>query len=80
MSATLNTGASKSFMSKTHHLRCESLHSLPKLASETKNGEYVRVFFIIPAILDTHGHRFEIFTLESEIHENVDKVLGICLS
>ena len=26
---------------------------------------------------DIHGHRFEIFTLVSEIHENVDLVLGI---
>ena len=28
-------------------------------------------------IEDIHGHRFEIFTLVSEIHENVDLVLGI---
>ena len=29
----LDTGASKSFMSKSHYLRCKSLHSLPKFAS-----------------------------------------------
>ena len=28
-------------------------------------------------IIDIHGHRFEIYTLVSEIHENVDLVLGI---
>ena len=28
-------------------------------------------------IVDTHGHRFEIYTLVSGIHENVDLVLGI---
>ena len=28
----LDTGASKSSMSKTHYLRCKSLHSLPKFA------------------------------------------------
>ena len=28
-------------------------------------------------IIDIHGHRFEIYTLVSEIHENVDMVLGI---
>ena len=28
-------------------------------------------------IVDIHGHRFEIYTLVSEIHENVDLVLGI---
>ena len=33
--------------------------------------------FVIPVIVDIHGHRFEIYTLVSEIHENVDLVLGI---
>ena len=28
-------------------------------------------------IVDIHRHRFEIYTLVSEIHENVDLVLGI---
>ena len=28
-------------------------------------------------IVDIHGHRFEIFTLFSEIHENVDLVMGM---
>ena len=28
----LDTGASKSFMFKSHYLHCKSLHSLPKLA------------------------------------------------
>ena len=27
---------------------------------------------VIPVIVDVHGHRFEIFTLVSEMHENVD--------
>ena len=27
--------------------------------------------------MDIHGHRFKIYTLVSEIHENVDLVLGI---
>ena len=31
----------------------------------------------IPIIIDVHGHQFEIFTLVSEIDENVDLVLGI---
>ena len=30
----LDTGASKSFMSKSHYLCCRSLHSLPKFASK----------------------------------------------
>ena len=31
----------------------------------------------MPVIIDVHGHRFEIFTLVPEIHENVDMVLVI---
>ena len=61
---------------------CKSLHTLPKFASTTQiihvgNGQCVSVLFIIPVIVDIHGHRFEIYTLVSEIHENVDLVLGI---
>ena len=33
----LGIWTSKSFMSKTHHFRCKSLHSLPKFAPKTKN-------------------------------------------
>ena len=32
---------------------------------------------IIPVIVDIHRHKFEIYTLVSEIHQNVDLVLGI---
>ena len=41
------------------------------------SGQYVSVLFVIPIIVDIHGHRFKIYTLASEIHENVDLVLGI---
>ena len=77
-----DTGASISFMSKSHYLHCKSLHSLPKFASKTQriqvgNGQYVSILFVIPIIIDIHGHRFEIYMLVSKIHENVDLVLGI---
>ena len=78
----LDTGASKSFMSKSFYMQCKSLHTLPKFTSRTQriqvgNGQCVSVLFIIPVIIDVHGHRFEIYTLVSEIHENVDLVSGI---
>ena len=41
------------------------------------NGQCVSVLFIIPVIIEVHGHKFEIYTLVSEIHENIDLVLGI---
>ena len=74
----LDTGASKSFMFKLHYLCCTSLHSLPKFASKTQriqvgNGQYISVLFVIPIIIDIHSHRFEIYTLVSEINDNADK-------
>ena len=78
----LDTGASKSFMSKSFYMHCKSLHSLPKFALRTQRiqvgtGQCVSALFIIPVIIDVHRHRFQIYTLVSEIHENVDLVLGI---
>ena len=78
----LDTGASKSIMSKSYYLHCKSLHSLPKVTLKTQrihlgNGQFISVLFIIPSIIDIDGHRFEIYTLVSEIHENVYLVLGI---
>ena len=55
----LDTGASKSFMSKSFHMHCKSLHSLPKFASKTQtiqvgNGQFVSVLFVIPVIIEVH--------------------------
>ena len=55
---------------------------MPKFTSTTQrihvgNGQYVGVLFVIPVIITIQSHRFEICTLVSEIHENVDLVLGI---
>ena len=69
-------------MSKSHYLHCKLVHSLPKFASRIQriqvgNGQFVSVLFIIPVIIDIHGHKFEVYTLVSEIHENVELVQGI---
>ena len=78
----VDTGASKLYMSKSYFMRCKSLHSLPKFTStktriQVGNRQYVGVLFVIPVIMTIQSHRFEIFTLVSEIHENVDLVIGI---
>ena len=39
------------------------------------NGQYVSVLFVMAVIIDIH--RFKIFTLVSEIHDNVDLVMGM---
>ena len=78
----LDTGASKSYMSKSYFLRCKTLHDLPQFASKTQriqvgNGQYVGVLFVIPVIIEINGHRLEVFTFVSEIFDDVDMVLGI---
>ena len=78
----LDMGASKSFMSKSFYMHCKSLHTLLKFPTTAQkiqvgNEQFIGVLFIIPIIVKIHGHRFEIYTLVSEIHEYVDLVLGI---
>ena len=63
-------------------MQCKSLHVLPQFASmmqrvQVGNGQCVAVLFIIPVIVDIHGHKLKVFTLVSEIHDNVDLVLGM---
>ena len=60
----LDMGASKSFISKSYYICCKS----PSFASKIQriqvgNGQFVSVLFIIPVIVDIHGHRFEIYML-----------------
>ena len=69
-------------MSKSYYLQYKTLHTLAKFSFNTQkiqvgNGQYVSVLFVIPVIIDIHGHRFEIFTLVSEIHDNVDLLMGM---
>ena len=78
----LDIGATKSYMSKSYYLQCKTLHALPKFYSNTQriqvgNGQYVSVLFVIPVIINIHRHRFEIFTLVSKIHDNVDLLMGM---
>ena len=63
----LDTGVSKSYISKSYYLRCKALHDLPKFASKTQriqvgNGQYVRVLFVLQVIVEICGHRLEVLT------------------
>ena len=78
----IDTGTSKSYMSKSYYMHCRSLHTMPKFTSTTKriqvgNRQYGGLLFVIPVIITIQKHRFEVFSLVSEMHENVDLVLGI---
>ena len=66
------------------HFICDANHYTPYQNSlqpsqrlQVGNGQCVSVLFIIPVIVNIHGHRFEIYTLVSESHVNVEIVLGI---
>ena len=55
---------------------------MPRFASaiqrvQVGNGQCVVVLFAMPVLVDIHRHRFEVFTLVSGIHDNVDLVLGM---
>ena len=74
--------ASEKYMSKSYYMQCKSLHALPKFASimqrvQVGNGQCVAVLFVIPVIMEVCRHRFEVFTLVSEINDIVDLVSGM---
>ena len=57
-------------------MQCQNL-PLQQKGFQHGNGQYGGMLFVILVIIIIKNHRFEIFTLVSEIHENVDLVLGI---
>ena len=78
----LDTGASKSYMSKGFYMRHPHLHKYPKFNSTVRNlqvgnGELVATLFVIPFVFKIGKHLFEVYTLVSEIQQNMDIILGI---
>ena len=64
----LDTGASKSYMSKAFYMRHPHLHKFPKFQSATRhlqvgNGALVTALFVIPLVFKIQGHIFEVYTL-----------------
>ena len=78
----LDTGVSKSYMSKGFYMRHPHLHEYPKFHSticnlQVGNGELVAALFVIPLVLKIHEHLFEIYTLVSEIQQSMDLIFGV---
>ena len=78
----LDTGASKSYMSKGFYMRHPHLHRYPKFNSTIRNlqvgnGELVAALFVIPFVFKIGEHLFEIYTLVSEIQQSMDLILGM---
>ena len=82
MDILLDTGASKSYMSKGYYMRHEHLHHFPKFQSAIRhlqvgNGALVPPLFVIPLDFKIQGHIFEVHTLVSEIQDKMDLILGV---
>ena len=78
----LDIGTSKSYMSKGFYMRHPHLHKYPKFNSTVKNlqvgnGELVATLFVIPFVFKIGRHLFKVYTLVSEIQQNMDIILGI---
>ena len=78
----LDTGASKSYMSKAFYMRHPHLHKFPKFNSTIKNlqvgnGDLVATLFVIPFVFKIGRHLFEVYTLVSKIQQNMDIILGV---
>ena len=78
----LDTGASKSYMSKPYYMSHPHLHHFPKFQSAIRhlqvgNGALVPALFVIPLVFKIQGHKFEVYTLVSEIQDKIDLILGV---
>ena len=78
----LDTGASKSYMSKGFYMRHPHLHKYPKFNSTIRNlqvgnGELVATLFVIAFIFKVGNHLFKVYTLVSEIQQYMDIILGV---
>ena len=78
----LDTGASKSYMSKAFYMHHVHLHHFPKFQSAIRhlqvgNGALVPALFVIPLVFKIQGHKFEVYTLVSEIQDKMDLILGV---
>ena len=78
----LDTGVSKSYMSKAFYMHNVHLHHFPKFQSAIRHlqvgsGALVPALFVIPLVFKIQGHKFEVYTLVSEIQDKMDLILGV---
>ena len=78
----VDTGASKSYMSKEFYMRHPHLHKYPKFNSTIRNlqvgnGELVATLFVIPFIFKVGNYLFKVYIFVSEIQQNMDIILGV---
>ena len=77
----LDTGGSKSYITKAFYMSHPHIHHFPKFQSaishlQVGNGALVPALFVIPLLFKIQGHIFEVYTLVSEIQDKMDLILG----
>ena len=82
MDILLDSGASKSYMSKSFYLRNTHPHHIPKFISNIRstqvdNGQFVSALFVIQILSKIGRHLFEIYASVSEIQDNINQVIGV---
>ena len=81
MKLFFDSGASRCYLSKKFYDSNPVLHDMPKYVTTCTgvrigNGSIVPALFVIPIILMTCGHVFEIFTIVAEIDDDMDLTFG----
>ena len=81
MKMFFDSGASRSYLSKRFYDTNPMLHDMPKYVTTCTgirigNGSIVPALFVIPILFMACGHTFEIFTIVTEIDDDMDLVFG----
>ena len=77
-----DSGALKSYMSKSFYDRTTYLHKIPKLkltytGIKIGNGAVIPAKVLFPVQLMIQGHLFEIYTIVAAPHEGIELVIGM---
>ena len=69
-------------MCKAFYMRNVHLHHFLKFQSAIRhlqvgNGALVSALFVIPLVFKIQGHKFEVYTLVSEIQDKMDLIIGV---
>ena len=78
----LDTGASKSYMSKAFYMSHEHLHHFAKFSIcyqtfASWQWSLIPALFVIPLVFKIQGYKFEVYTLVSEIQDKMDLIPGV---
>ena len=77
----IDSGASRCFLNKKCYDKSTMLQAIPKLkcsgSIEVANGADVPPQFVIPLVVNIHGHRFEIYAIVADLAPTYDIMFGM---